>query len=135
MSAPQSVPFVVAKQATGRITGYGRAALDDVPLQAGAGEVVVAGLGDDLHDWVNPGTGLIEARPAIGLAPAVSLAVGAEWEIGLVPTGTRVIIDGTLMAETEGDALTLQFSVAATYQLDLVAPFPWRSAASIVAVA
>lgn len=52
-----------------------------------------------------------------------------------MPAGTRVILDGALLAETSGDALTLQFSVSASYQLELVPPWPWRASTSIVSVA
>lgn len=131
---PQSQPYVVHAP-DGRILRFGRAPADDLSSQAGPGEAVVAGVGDDLADWVNPATGLIEQRPTIVLPAAVSLTVGAEWEIGLVPAGTKVVIDGSLIAETAGDALTLQFSVSATYHVELHPPFPWRRASSVVAVA
>lgn len=134
MSQPQTLPFVV-HDAAGRILRHGRAPADDLDLQAEPGEGVIMGHGSAAVDWVNPATGLMEQRPEIPLAPAVTLAVAAEWEIGLVPAGTRVILDGTLLAETSGDALTLQFSVSASYQLELVPPWPWRASTSIVSVA
>lgn len=127
MSQPQTLPFVV-HDAAGRILRHGRAPADDLHLQAEPGEGVIMGHGSAALDWVNPTTGLIEQRPAVLLAPAVSLAVAAEWEIGLVPAGTQVILDGALLAETSGDALTLQFAVSASYQLDLAPPWPWRAA-------
>lgn len=131
MTAPQSMPYVV-HSAEGRILRFGRAAADDLAQQASPGEGVVTGLGDDLHDWVNPATGLIEQRPALSLPAATTVAVGAEWELGLVPAGTAVIIDGEATHVTDGDALVLQFSVAASWQVELVPPFPWRRAACVL---
>lgn len=122
-------PFVVWDPATGRIDRWGRAASDDIPAQAGPGEVALAAAGDDAHDWVNPATGLLEQRPAVGLPETASILVGAEWEIAPVPDGSIVRVDGVAVDVVDGgENLVLQFPIAAAWTVEIDPPFPWRPA-------
>lgn len=128
----QSVPYVV-HDAAGRILRYGRAPASEIAAQAGPGETALAGLGDDAADWVNPQTGLLEQRPAVALPEQAAVLVGAEWEVGHVPDGTVVLVDGDEVGVVAGgDALVLQFSTAAFWAVELRPPFPHRRATCLV---
>ncbi len=129
MSDPQTF-FATYLSATGEIVRSGACRQSMVAAQAvhaGEATVAVGQMVADTTDWVN--AGLVEQRPGLADVPTTkALAVDEDWVIAGVPDGTEVWIDGTLAATTDASGLVLSFPLAATWQLRLVPPFPWRPA-------
>lgn len=128
MSIDPATYFAVYLSSTGEIVRSGSCRQSMVAAQAihpGEASLAVGEMVADTTDWVNGAA--VEQRPGLYAVPATqALAVDADWAIPGVPAGTEVWIDGALAATTDASGLTLSFPLAATWQLRLVPPFPWR---------
>jgi hypothetical protein len=123
--------------AAGRILQTGRLQAAD---EADATLAARADLAGWIHGAWEAGThhiadGMAVARPETGLPAAQALAVGEAWVVPEVPPGTAVLIDGEDMGTADATGLTLSFTAAGEWLVNLEPPFPWRPASCEVTVA
>ncbi len=128
MSSDPRTHFAIYLAATGEIVRSGMCRASMVPAQAiypGEAAVAVGQMVADTADWVNGG--LVEQRPGLADVPgAKALGVDEDWVIPGVPEGSDVWVDGALAGVTDATGLTLSFPLAATWQVRVVPPFPWK---------
>jgi len=119
--------FAIYDPPTGRILGSGTCESSLLGHYPSSGEAVLA-VGQmvaNTTDWVN--AGMVEQRPGLVDLPATrTLAVDEDWVIPGIPDGTEVWVDDALIGTVDTTGLTMSFPLAATWQLRLVPPFPWK---------
>jgi hypothetical protein len=99
----------------------------DALLNVGDGETLVAGNFDGKTQYWDGAA--IAPRPEYALSATYSVEVGADWTLADMPAGTAVLIDGAAAGVVDDGELTLTFSEARVWQVELRPPFPWRDAA------
>ena len=65
-------------------------------------------------------------RPRLNLPEEQTLLVNQDWDVGTLPEGTAVYIDGALAGETDDTALTMSFPLAREYTVKFDPPFPYK---------
>lgn len=73
-------------------------------------------------------------RPVTGLPATASIAAGVDWSVQDVPESTVVLINDTEVGTVDDTGLTLSFSLAGVWRVDLRPPFPWIEASCEVTV-
>jgi hypothetical protein len=67
-----------------------------------------------------------EKRPSLDLPEEQTLPVNQDWDVGTLPEGTAVYIDGVIAGETDDTALTMSFPLAREYAVKFDPPFPYK---------
>ena len=65
-------------------------------------------------------------RPSLNLSEEQTLLINQDWDVGTLPEGTAVYIDGAIAGETDDTALTMSFPLAREYTVKFDPPFPYK---------
>jgi hypothetical protein len=78
--------------------------------------------------------GIAKDRPNLNVTGVKQLTVNEDWIVTDIPEGTEVEIDGEVVGTVDNTGLTLSFSAAGVWQVNLHPPFPWIEASCEVTV-
>ena len=87
----------------------------------------------DKH-FQNLETDELELRPDLGLPEVASGAIAEILDLGFVPSGAEIKIDGVSNGIADGSNVELSFSLDGEYEIEIDPPFPRLKAKIVVTV-
>lgn len=76
----------------------------------------------------------LELRPDLGFPEVASVAIAEILDLGSLPSGADIKIDGVSNGIADGSIVELSFSLDGEYEIEIGPPFPWLKAKIVVTV-